>query len=192
MSQNDFALFQEMMGDVKPLDNDTVLHQKKYEITEAQLEKQKAAAWLTEHDPDHLSINHATMMKPDDLLEYKRDGVQSGVYRKLRLGKYPIQAKLDLHKHTLKEARNEIIAFLKQCMRLDIRTALIVHGKGERSTPQALMKSFLFEWLQQIKDVQCIHSAQRFHGGTGAVYIMLRKSQDKKLENKERHQKRMG
>ncbi|MFA0676659.1 DNA endonuclease SmrA, partial [Vibrio sp. 10N.222.51.A6] len=26
--------------------------------------------------------------------------------------------------------------------------------------------------------------------GTGAVYVMLRKSNDKKLENRERHQKR--
>ncbi|GAK86939.1 hypothetical protein JCM19238_4548 [Vibrio ponticus] len=46
--------------------------------------------------------------------------------------------------------------------------------------------------LTQINDVQCVHSAQRFHGGTGAVYVLLRKSDDKKLENRERHQKRMG
>ncbi|MCA2447906.1 DNA endonuclease SmrA, partial [Vibrio alginolyticus] len=36
------------------------------------------------------------------------------------------------------------------------------------------------------------HSAQRFHGGSGAVYVLLRKSADKKLENRERHQKRLG
>ncbi len=54
------------------------------------------------------------------------------------------------------------------------------------------MKSFLANWLTQIKDVQCVHSAQRFHGGSGAVYVMLRKSQEKKLENRERHQKRMS
>ncbi|MGR5488606.1 Smr/MutS family protein, partial [Vibrio alfacsensis] len=67
---------------------------------------------------------------------------------------------------------------------------LIVHGRGERSNPPALMKSYLAHWLTQIKDVQCVHSAQRFHGGSGAVYVMLRKSQEKKLENRERHQKR--
>ena len=35
-------------------------------------------------------------------LEYKKDGVQDGVFRKLRLGKYPITAKLDLHRRTLR------------------------------------------------------------------------------------------
>ncbi len=73
------------------------------------------------------------MVKPDDIIEFKRDGVQEGVYRKLRLGKYPLQAKLDLHRRTLKEARDEVIKFLQQCMRMDIRTVIIVHGRGERS-----------------------------------------------------------
>ncbi len=54
------------------------------------------------------------------------------------------------------------------------------------------MKSFVANWLSQIQDVQCAHSAQRFHGGSGAVYILLKKSADKKNENRERHQKRLG
>jgi DNA-nicking Smr family endonuclease len=53
-----------------------------------------------------------------------------------------------------------------------------------------MMKSYVTNWLTQINDVQCVHSAQQFHGGTGAVYVMLRKSNEKKLENRERHQKR--
>ncbi|MEF1226751.1 Smr/MutS family protein, partial [Vibrio fortis] len=99
---------------------------------------------------------------------------------------------LDLHRKTLKDARNEILSFLRQCLRMDIRTVIIVHGKGERSNPPAMMKSYVASWLSQINDVQCVHSAQQFHGGTGAVYVMLRKSDDKKLENRERHQKRMS
>ncbi len=190
---DDFALFQEMMGDVKPLNgNDKVEHKTNHNVTEAQLAKREAAMCLTEGDPEYLSIDHAPMLKPDDIIEYKQDGVQSGVYRKLRLGKYPIQAKLDLHKKSLKQARDEVVDFLKQCMALDIRTVLIVHGRGERSNPPALTKSFLASWLEHIKEVQCVHSAQRFHGGTGAVYVLLRKSAEKKLETRERHQKRLG
>ncbi|MFT1644394.1 Smr/MutS family protein, partial [Vibrio cholerae] len=82
--------------------------------------------------PEALSIDHAPKLKPHDMLEYKRDGVQDGVYRKLRLGKYPIQARLDLHRKTLKEARSEVIQFIRQSMAMDIRTLLIVHGRGER------------------------------------------------------------
>jgi DNA-nicking Smr family endonuclease len=161
-------------------------------VTDAQLAKREAAIWLTEDDPEYLSIDHAEMIKPDDIIEFKRDGVQDGVYKKLRLAKYPIQARLDLHKRTLEQARDEVVKFLKQCMRMDIRTVVIVHGKGERSNPPALMKSFVAQWLMQIKEVQCVHSAQRFHGGTGAVYVLLRKSAEKKIETRERHQKRLG
>jgi DNA-nicking Smr family endonuclease len=193
MSQDDdLDLFQQMMGDVKPIQHDTVELKKSHQVSDAQIAKRQAALWLSEQDPEYLSIDYAPMVKPDDIIEFKRDGVQEGVYRKLRLGKYPLQAKLDLHRRTLKEARDEVIKFLQQCMRMDIRTVIIVHGRGERSNPPALMKSYLANWLMQIKDVQCVHSAQRFHGGSGAVYVMLRKSQEKKLENRERHQKRMS
>lgn len=123
---DDFALFQAMMGDVKPIEQNTAEHQKQHQVTEAQLAKREAAIWLTDHDPEYLSLDHTTMLKPDDMIEFKRDGVQEGVYRKLRLGKYPIQARLDLHRKTLKEARDEVLKFLKQCMNMDIRTVVIV------------------------------------------------------------------
>ncbi|MCW8347410.1 DNA endonuclease SmrA [Vibrio sp. ZSDZ65] len=192
MSQdNDLDLFQQMMGDVKPLPNDTIEFKKPpLQASEAQLAKREAALWLSEQCPDYLSLDFAPPLKPEDIIEFKRNGVQEGVYRKLRLGKYPLQAKLDLHRRTLSQARDEVIGFLQQCMRLDIRTLLIVHGKGERSNPPALIKSYLAHWLTQIRDVQCVHSAQQFHGGSGAVYVLLRKSQEKKLDNRERHQKR--
>ncbi|MEF1297703.1 Smr/MutS family endonuclease [Vibrio parahaemolyticus] len=159
---DDFELFQQMMGDVKPINQDTAEHKKVHQVTDAHIAKREAAIWLTEDDPEYLSLDHAEMLKPDDFVEFKRDGVQDGVFRKLRLGKYPIQARLDLHRKTLKEARDEVVKFLKQCISMDIRT------------------------------VECVHSAQRFHGGSGAVYVLLRKSADKKLENRERHQKRLG
>ncbi|WED22517.1 DNA endonuclease SmrA [Vibrio sp. JC009] len=190
--EDDLDLFQQMMGDVKPLTQDTAEHQKKHKVTEAHIARREAAVWLSEQDPEYLSLDNAPMLKPEDIIEFKRDGVQDGVYRKLRLGKYPIQAKLDLHRKTLEQARDEVVKFLKQCLRMDIRTVIIVHGKGERSNPPALMKSYAADWLRQIKDVMCVHSAQRHHGGSGAVYVMLRKSDEKKLENRERHQKRMG
>ena len=192
MSDDDLSLFQQMMGDVKPIEHDTAEHKKTHTVSDAQLAKREAAMTLSEGDPEYLSIDHAPMLKPDDMIQYKKDGVQEGIYKKLRLGKYPVQARLDLHRKTLKEARDEVVNFLKQCLRMDIRTVVIVHGKGKRSNPPALMKSFLASWLTQIQDVQCVHSAQRFHGGTGAVYVLLRKSSDKKTENRERHQKRLG
>lgn len=190
--QDELDLFREMMADVAPLEQDKVTPEKKHQITDAQLARQAAAQSLADSDPEYLSLDYATMVKPDDMLDYKRDGVQDGVIRKLRLGKYDIQARLDLHRKTLKEARDEVLGFLKQCQRMDIRTVLIVHGKGERSTPPALMKSYVATWLTQISDVMGYHSALRQHGGNGALYVMLKKSPERKLENRERHQKRQS
>ncbi|WP_261816874.1 DNA endonuclease SmrA [Vibrio gallicus] len=194
MSQefDDEFSFQALMGDVKPLQQDTALHKKSYEVDPNHLLRRKAAVSLEEELPEYLTLDNAPMLKPDDIIGFKKSGVQDGVFRKLRLGKYPLQAKLDLHRKSLSQARDEIVHFLKQSLRLEARTLLLVHGKGHNSNPPALMKSYVAFWLQQIDEVLCVHSAQPFHGGSGAVYIMLKKSPDKKLENRERHQKRLG
>lgn len=187
---NELDLFREMMADVSPLEQDQVEITQKYQITETHLARQTAAQTLTESDPEYLSLDNVIMRKPEDIIEFKRDGVQEGVFRKLRLGKYEIQARLDLHRKTLKQARDEILQFLKQCQRMDIRTVIIIHGKGERSEPPAMMKSHVATWLEQISDIMCFHSAIRQHGGNGATYVMLKKSPAKKLDNREKHQKR--
>ncbi|WP_083238382.1 DNA endonuclease SmrA [Salinivibrio sp. SS3] len=186
--KNEFELFREMMSDVAPIKQDTVEEQTgSHQPTEAQLARQQAAQKLANSDPEYLSLEYAQMVKPDEVMAYKRDGVQDGVFRKLRLGKYDVNARLDLHKMSLEKARDEILRFLKQCQRMDVRTVIIVHGKGERSNPQAMMKSYVCQWLQQISDVLCYHSALRHQGGTGALYVMIKKSQEKKLETRERH-----
>ncbi|MGF1716953.1 DNA endonuclease SmrA [Photobacterium chitinilyticum] len=193
MSDSDeLDLFREMMADVSPIKQDQIETAHKHQVTEAHLARRLAAQTLSDSDPEYLSLDHATMLKPDDMIEFKRDGVQEGVFRKLRLGKYEIQARLDLHRKTLKQARDEVLHFLKQCQRMDIRTVIIVHGKGERSNPPALMKSYVATWLEQIADVMCFHSALRQHGGNGALYVMIKKSPERKLENRERHQKRQS
>lgn len=188
---DEFSLFQEMMGDVKPIKQDIVTPlTSPHKATESQLARKEAAQALSETDPDFLSLDNAPLLQPDDIIEFKRDGVQDGVYRKVRLSKYEIQARLDLHKRTLKQARDEVLHFLKQCQKMDVRFAVIVHGKGAKSNPPALVKSHVAQWLPQIKEVMCVHSAKAQHGGSGAVYILLRKSAEKKLENREKHQKR--
>lgn len=188
---DDFS-FEDLMGDVKPLHQDTQVHKKSHIVDENHLLRQQAAVSIEEELPEYLTLDNAPTLKPDDIIEFKRSGVQDGVYRKLRLGKYPLQGKLDLHRKSLTQARDDVVRFLQQCLRMDARTVLIVHGKGHNSNPPALMKSYVAFWLSQINEVLCAHSAQPHHGGSGAVYVMLKKNAEKKLENRERHQKRQG
>ncbi|MGB5325195.1 MAG: DNA endonuclease SmrA [Pseudomonadales bacterium] len=140
------------------------------------------------HADTFVSDEYVEMVKPDALIEYKRPGVQEGVYRKLRLGKYPLQARLDLHRKTVKEARHELFAFIRECGEHDLRCLLVLHGKGDRNvTRPAVLKSYTAKWLQEIPDVLAFHSAQPGHGGVGAVYVLLRKSERMKGLTREQH-----
>ena len=49
----------------------------------------------------------------------------------------------------------------------------------------SILKGCTDYWLRELDTVQAFHSAQPRHGGTGAVYVLLRKSEEKKRENRE-------
>lgn len=152
--------------------------------------RRRAASLVNEIEPDALSSAHIEPVDPHDVLNFKRGGVQHGVYKNLRLGKYVIDARLDLHHRTVEQARSSVNQFVHDCLAHNIRCALITHGKGEGREHPALLKSCVAHWLPQFKEVLAFHSAQRHHGGTGATYILLRKSEKKKQENWEAHQKK--
>ncbi|WP_421197583.1 DNA endonuclease SmrA [Aeromonas enteropelogenes] len=193
MSHNDeLSLFLNEVADVRPIRSDHIHPQVgKPTPTEAQLARRQAAT-AQQLELDHLTMEAIEMRDPHEIVGFKRDGVQEGVYKKLRLGKYELQASLALHQKTLNEARQALVQFVQDCEQRDIRCLLILHGKGERSTPRALLKSYVSAWLPQLPAVMAIHSAERRHGGSGALYVLLRKSERKKAENRERHQKRLG
>ena len=128
-------------------------------------------------------------MDANDELSYKKDGVQQGVFKNLRLGKYEIHTALNLHGQSVQQARQNVYQFITDSQKADLRCLLIQHGKGIKND-KALLKSYLNKWLRQFEQVLAFHSAQSHHGGTGAVYVLLKKSDDARLNNKERHQKR--
>ncbi len=144
---------------------------------------------MTVQDP--LAGEPMEMVEPLALLSFQRPGVQHGVFKNLRLGKYAIDARLDLHKLTVDKARREVYQFIQDCVNNDVRAVLITHGKGEGREQPAMLKSCVAFWLPQLPEVLAFHSAQKHHGGYGATYVLLKKSERKKLENRERHSKHL-
>ncbi len=110
-------------------------------------------------------------------LLFARPGLQHGLMRKLRRGQYVIRAELDLHGMTAAEARVAFGAFVARCQARDLRCVRIIHGKG-LSTPgrKPVLKSRLNGWLQRSDAVLAFCSARPQDGGTGAVYVLLKKS----------------
>ena len=188
----DLNSFRDAMSDVKPIKKQDRVQAKKIETSTPGKELRRRAA-VTEQQPqsDELWGDYVKPVSPHDILEFKRPGIQHGVYKNLRLGKYPIDARLDLHRLSVDQARSAVSLFVKDCIANDIRCALVTHGKGVGRQPQpALLKSCVNHWLPQLEQVLAFHSAQRHHGGVGATYILLKKSEKKKQETAEKLQKR--
>lgn len=138
-------------------------------------------------DPNKLTLGYVPEVAPGDTLAWKKDGVQDRVFKKLKQGEYEIRGQLDLHRKTVREARVAVYEFLKLGLAKGWRTVLIAHGRGEKSPTPARIKSYVNAWLRESADVIAYHSAQRKHGGTGAVYALLRKSPVQREENREQH-----
>ena len=110
-----------------------------------------------------------------DILSFSRSGLQHKVLKKLRQGKHPIEHALDLHGLTIEQARNELLEFLGECEAAGVRHAIIVHGKGFRSKNKPVIKPMVNRWLRVADNVLAFHTAQPNDGGSGAVYVLLKK-----------------
>lgn len=189
---NDTNLFQQEMQGVKPLTAKEKVELRRGDINKVSAAARRQAA-VTEamvQDPNPLRSSDVRRVGPHDVLGFKRPGIQDGVFRKLRLGKYESEARLDLHRRTIEEARREVFRFVHECMEHDIRSVLILPGKGDRNiNDPAVLKSFLVHWLEELDEVQAFHTAQPHHGGSGAFYVLLRKSERKKQQAREQFSK---
>jgi len=184
--------FREAMSDVAPLTGKQRRRpgSQRKEATAAQLERREAALGNRNRDaigPNPLTLGEVPPLEPNDVLAWKKDGVQREVFQRLKNGKYPIEGSLDLHRLTVKEARAEVFRFFALARAKSWRTLLIAHGRGEKSATPARLKSYVAFWLSQIPDVIALHSADPRHGGTGAVLVMLKKSPQAKEEARENY-----
>ena len=186
--QNDKAFEAMILGEgVKPLKKDDRVSARELlrrGDDSALAERRKAA----EGDSERLKLEPEQLLNPNDPVGWKRDGVQEGVYRNLRLGKYQADARLELLKRSLTEAVDEVPAFIKQSYKLGLRTVMISHGRGKHETAFAnRLRSSLVLWLPKIDEVLAFHSAQPQHGGLAALYLLLRKNEQQRLDNQERY-----
>ncbi len=188
---DDLSFFNEF-SDVKPLSGDDKINLHSPENSLA-----KKAGKLTHHKDslsnqvNPLSLAAVEPVSPDDFIVYQQPGVQDGVFKNLRLGKYAIDYRLSLKGLTLEQSRDALYQTILKCHEKGMRAILIQHGKGEQSKPfPGLKKSYLNRWLCELEQVIAYHTAQPMHGGLGATYVLLKKHPDQKLINRERNRRR--
>ena len=109
-------------------------------------------------------------------IEFRRDGVGGAALRALRSGRFAVEDELDLHGLTRLEAEDALKAFVAASIVRGYRCVRVIHGKGSRSGPAGpVLKFAVQEWLARCGDVLAFASADRRHGGSGAVYVLLAK-----------------
>lgn len=185
--------FRELMAGVEPLKGEKVADiRQAFAPTLAQLERQRAAAAEAGNTPEEAlsdQVNH--WVEPLETISWRRDGVQDGVFRRLKRGQYSMAASLNLHQHTVRQARQALAHFIADCYERGVRNALIIHGMGRDSKPRpALLKSLCAQWLPQLEPVLALHTARPEHGGAGACYVIIRKNNAAKIANKELNRRR--
>ena len=187
MGDYDDDLFQREMTGVAPLKEDDRVHpERRREPPLAQRLRRASATARPNRDPYPLSLpERVPQADPYDIVGLKKNGVQEGVFRKLRLGKYEPQARLDLHRVRLADARDQVYLFIREAQQSGLRTVLINHGKGQHSERPALLKSYVLHWLEEFDQVLAFHSAPANQGGAGVTLVLLRKTDVASQKNRE-------
>jgi DNA-nicking Smr family endonuclease len=109
-------------------------------------------------------------------IQFCRPGVPGHALRQLRSGCFSVGAEIDLHGLTRLEAQQALKDFLSECAALGLGCVRVIHGKGSRSGPAGpVLKHAVHGWLTRWDDVLAFTSALTRHGGTGAVYVLLRR-----------------
>ena len=195
MSSDGDKVFSDEMSDVVRLKSEprVDLGRKKLAGNDPSVEhRRRAAAQVPERERNTLTQTGIAPLDAWYVLDFKRAGVQNGVFRKLKQGRYEAESRLDLHRMTAEMARKEIFEFIEESYRYGLRSVLIIHGKGESNADRArssILKGSVDQWLRDLEVVLAFHSAQPRDGGTGAAYVLLRKSEEKKRENREKFSK---
>lgn len=172
---NEENLFRQAMSDVRP-----IKQQKRIQPV-----KPKPAPRPRHQELDEEQVKHDMLSDPADLNEveigdellFSRNGVQYKTFKKLRRGEYTVEAELDLHGKTVDEARLLVAEFLYTCQQHGARCVRIIHGKGYGSlNKQPVLKTHVNHWLRQRDEVLAFCSCRPADGGTGALYLLLRKN----------------
>jgi DNA-nicking Smr family endonuclease len=171
---DDEALFRHHTKNVQPIKHDKII------LRKAPTPVPKKPRSLSYNDPEKNSLQLYDHMSEEavhsmDRLFFARPGLAPKQIRRFRHGKIPSSATLDLHGFDSETARTSLSQFLMTCYENNKRCITIIHGKGH-NTEVPVLKNKINGWLRQVDFVLAFCSAQPWHGGSGAIYVLLKKN----------------
>ncbi len=100
--------------------------------------------------------------------------------RNITRGKIAIDATIDLHGMTQMQAHGRLKQFIRMAQNINNRVILVITGKG--SDGQGALKRVVPHWLEEDTMrhmVSGYSQAHQSHGGSGALYVRIRRNRDK-------------
>lgn len=172
-NSDDTALFRDRVGNVQPVRGGRRVPDRPRPKPDAKFSRQDDRDVLEESlqtDPDELGI------QTGEHLHFQRPQVTRKVMRQLRRGNYTVEDEIDLHGMKEVEAQTALREFVHQGHAMRLGCVRVVHGKGLGSGPRGpVLKAGVNRWLSRWDEVLAFCSAQPRDGGTGAVYVLLKK-----------------
>ncbi len=168
------SLFRKLMGEARPLKTDVVppSRPKRKPIARSRRSDERQ---VLEESLD-FDVEQAESSNGDGL-RFHRPSIGRKTLRRLARGGFSVQAETDLHGMTVPEARGALREFLDDARVRGYTCVRVVHGKGLRSgTRGPVLKRKVDLWLRQWDSVLAFVSARQVDGGTGAVYVLLKKA----------------
>lgn len=105
-------------------------------------------------------------------------GVDHKIFKQLSKGEFKFTDRIDLHGLYSADAWMELMRFLHQAATDGHRVVLVITGKGKgygEKGDMGVIKAQAAKWLTAHPMVLAFHTAIPRDGGTGAVYVLLRK-----------------
>ncbi len=120
-----------------------------------------------------------TIQYTDEYMEGLAPGVDRRLAQRLHRGDYAVQAYIDLHGHTVEEAKVVVERFVTAAYAAGQRCILLIHGRGLNSKDnRPVLKEQVRIWLSHgrlSRLVLAFATAPITNGGAGAVYVLLRR-----------------
>lgn len=129
---------------------------------------------------------HSLKLALPDRLAQAPLAMNPRIRTRMKRGKLPPEARIDLHGKRLESAKADLIRFILTSWSRGLRLVLVITGKG-RSTPddlgpiprpRGLLRHQVPDWLRLPPLAQAvlqIETAHVSHGGEGAYYVYLRR-----------------
>lgn len=174
MSDDDVDLFRRALADAKPLRAARraaeVIRKPAPKARFARADEQAALRESLEADIDD------TESHSGEGLRFHRPSVGRRTMRRLARGNFSVQDEIDLHGMTVAEAKPRLAEFIERSAREGRLCVRVVHGKGLGSGRRGpVLKQKVNRWLRQWDVVLAFVSTRQVDGGTGAIYVLLRR-----------------